>query len=79
MQAIKESEKAGMLRSSALPCEDAMRTMTAALRQTGAGSSSLAQSSLITSSMQSYEHWTEFEKNKNARAKILCQNYAPVG
>ena len=53
MQAIKESEKAGMLRSKALPCEDAIRTVRAALRQMGADSSSLAQSSLITSSMQS--------------------------
>ena len=53
MQEINESEKAGMLRSNELPCDGAMRTITAELRQTGAGSSSLAQSSLITSSMQS--------------------------
>jgi hypothetical protein len=53
MHAINESEKAGMPRSNALPCNGAMRTITAALRHTGAGSSALAQSSLITSSMQS--------------------------
>jgi hypothetical protein len=53
MHEINESANAGMLRSNELPCEGDMRTITAALRHTGAGSSSLAQSSLITSSMQS--------------------------
>jgi hypothetical protein len=53
MHEMNESENAGMLRSNELPCNCDMRTVTAALRQTGAGSSSLAQSSLMTSSMQS--------------------------
>jgi hypothetical protein len=64
MQEINESEKAGMLRSNELPCDGAMRTITAELRQTGAGSSSLAQSSLITSSMQSCKYNDGFEKCK---------------
>jgi hypothetical protein len=46
MHAINESEKAGMPRSNALPCNGAMCTITAALRHTGAGSSALAQMSI---------------------------------